>query len=108
MMKSWSQPVSGAWHKALSEGCSMWVPVMPVIGESTQAAHRVDVGIEALRVIDPVNCDDLTAALGRIDPQLLFPTHQSEEQRGKEQDDENKEQDLGNPDGAGGDAGKTK
>jgi len=111
-MKSGIPPVRGALHKALSEGCRMWAPVVPPIGKLTQAGHREGMGIDALRaiepVIEPVSHGELPAAISGFDSQILFPTHQSEEQRGKEQDDENKEQDLGNPDGAGGDAGKTK
>ena len=93
-MKLLTPPRRGMLHKALSEGCGMWTPVvLPVKNDPLPAGSG--------------NGEESSAMADGMNPQGLFSAHQSQNKRSDKQDDENKEQDLGNLDGPGGDAGKT-
>lgn len=110
MMKPANPPVRGTLHKALSEGCGMWAPVVVPVRKSSQAERQVD-------QVDAVSDDPLlagsrsgegsAATAAGINPQGLFSAHQSKNQRSDKQDDEYKEQDLCNLYSTCGDAGKT-
>ena len=107
-MKPVIPPLRGIVHKALSEGCSMWAPVVLPVGKSNLAEHQAEVVKDATRIVNSVSNVELESAATAAgkNPPDLFSAHQSKKQRNDKQDDEYKEQDLGNFDCAGGNAGK--
>lgn len=106
-MKPAIPPVRGALHKALSEGCCMWMPVVLPIGKSGLAAHQVDAPKDAPQGAGSGIGKGSAAKEVEVDSLDLFAAYQSYDQRSHKEDDEYEEQDLRNLDGTCGDAGKT-
>ena len=68
MMKPVIPPVRDALHKALSEGCSMWAPVVPPVEKANQAADRVDSVMDGCRLPGSESDEESAATAAGINP----------------------------------------
>ena len=67
-MKPAIPPVRSTLHKAWSEGCRMWAPVVLPVEKSSQAAHQVGVVTNAPLLTSTGNDKESAATAAGINP----------------------------------------